>query len=71
MVMLLCLTSSSLEIPILATGELQQLYLWIILILSRPPIKMLVSCTFVGLEKFLVPHFLSSLKIPYLFRRPC
>jgi len=71
MVVLLCLTSSALEIPMLGTGELQQLQLWIILILSRPPIKMLVSCTLVGLEKSLVPHFSSSLRVPHVLRGPC
>lgn len=51
---LLCLTSSSLEIFVLVTDELHS---WIILLLNRPLIEVLVSCLFVGLEKSLVPHF--------------
>lgn len=71
MIVLLSLTSSALEIHILATGELQHSHLWIVLVRIWPPIKMLVCCSFVGLEKSLVPHFLSSLRIPHLFRGPC
>lgn len=52
--LLLCLTSSSLEIYVLVTDELHS---WIVLLLNRPLIKVLVSCLFVGLEKSLVPHF--------------
>lgn len=43
---LLCLASSSLEIYVVVTDKL---HLWIILVLSWPLIKILVSCTFVGL----------------------
>lgn len=51
---LLCLALSSLEIYVLVTDEL---HLWIIFILSWPLIKILMSCTFVGLEKSLVSYF--------------
>lgn len=64
MLLLLCLTSSSLEIHILASGKLQQLHLQIILLLNQPPINEMVFCTFGGLEKSLVPHLLSSLRGP-------
>lgn len=47
---LLCLASSSLEIYMLVTDELS---LQIILLLSQPHIKILMSYKFVGLEKFL------------------
>lgn len=51
---LLCLTSSSLEIYVLVTNEL---HLRIIPLLNQPLIKIPGSCTFVGLEESLVPHF--------------